>query len=142
MSERVREQTNGTARCGEREVRWRQQNGGVGGKNSMAHGGRSEKCTGDREARTRTARGQFYSLRCASELSAARPRLTGSRVTHIFVRGDRRRGGNGREREKEKRENTGGGARALRLRLTAPISRRRERRHATSFRPAAASARR
>lgn len=76
----------------------------------------AEKCMGDREARTRTARGQFYSLRCASELSAARPRLTGSRVTHIFVRGvrgrgrgDRRRAEGGREGE---REYTGGGARA------------------------------
>lgn len=94
---------------------------------------------GDREARTRTARGQFYSLRCASELSAARgrPRLTGSRVAHIFVRGVR---GRGRGNRRLRGGRAPAGARALRLRLTAPISQRRERRHATSFRPVVARA--
>jgi len=81
---------------------------------------------GDQEPRTRTARGQFYSLRCASELCAARgrPRLTGTRVAHIFVRGVRGRGLTDQRQRRGKRC----------LRLTAPISERRATVH-TSFSP-------
>lgn len=129
-----------TKRSGEVRVSGR----GVGGNNLTAHG--REKCMSDgggerggkRENHERAPRGgrQFYSLRCASELSTARGRpriltdysLGMSRIFSYATSAAERRG----ERD------IGGGARALRLRLTALISERRERRHATSLRPAAA----
>lgn len=56
---------------------------GVGGKNLTART-RFEKCMGDdREPQARTARGQFYSLRCASELPTARGR--GRRFNSVLV---------------------------------------------------------